>query len=177
MIEHQQPNGDLSAGAEGRMYPHAIATLALCENCALTGDRQIAAAAQLAVGFIVKSQNKATGGWHYEPGGLGNTSIVGWQVLALASAKRAGLKVDPVTLTYVDRWLKSVSDGQHGGLYCYEPGRPVTSTMTAIGLLCRQLEGLPPDHPALVEGASICWPICRPVLSRRTCSTGISAAR
>ena len=72
------------------MYPHAIATLALCENFALTRDRQIGAAAQLAVGYIVKSQNKATGGWHYEPGGLGNTSIVGWQILALASASTPG---------------------------------------------------------------------------------------
>ncbi len=152
LVEHQQPNGDLSAGAEGRMYPHAIATLALSENFALTRDRQIGAAAQLAVGFIVKAQNKATGGWHYEPGGLGNTSIVGWQVLALASAQRAGLKVDPVCLSQTDRWLRSVADGKHGGLFCYEPGRPVTATMTAIGLLCRQLEGLPPNNPALAEG-------------------------
>ena len=45
-----------------------------------------------------------------------------------------------------------MSDGKHGGLYCYEPGRPVTATMTAIGILCRQLDGFPPDGPALVEG-------------------------
>ncbi len=152
LLEHQRPNGDLSADAEGRMYPHAIATLALCENFALTRDRQIGAAAQLAVGFIIKSQNRATGGWHYEPGGLGNTSIVAWQMLALASAQRSGLKVDPVCLVNVDRWLRSVADGQHGGLYCYEPGRPVTATMTSIGLLCRQLQGTGPDSPAMAEG-------------------------
>jgi hypothetical protein len=152
LIEQQQANGDLSAGAEGRMYPHAIATLALCENFALTRDRQIGAAAQLGIGFIVKSQNKATGGWHYEPGGLGNTSIVAWQMLALASAHRGGLKVDPVCLSQADRWLRSVAGGKHGGLYCYEPGRPVTATMTAIGILCRQLEGAPLDTPAMAEG-------------------------
>ncbi len=152
LVAQQQPNGDLSAGAEGRMYPHAIATLALCENFALTRDRQIGAAAQLAVSFIVKAQNKATGGWHYEPGGLGNTSIVAWQMMALASAQRGGLKVDPVCLSHADRWLRSVAGGQHGGVFCYEPGRPVTATMTAIGLLCRQLDGVPADSPALAEG-------------------------
>jgi hypothetical protein len=152
LIEQQHPNGDLSAGAEGRMYPHAIATLALCENYALTRDRQIGAAAQLAVAYIVKSQNKATGGWHYEPGGLGNTSIVAWQMLALASARRGGLKVDPVCLSQAEHWLRSVAGGQQGGLFSYEPGRPVTATMTAIGILCRQLDGVQLDSPAMLEG-------------------------
>ena len=58
-------------------------------------------------------------------------------MLALASGQRSGLKVDPVCISRADKWLRSISAGEHGGLFCrYEPGRPVTSTMTAIGLLC-----------------------------------------
>jgi hypothetical protein len=152
LIDHQQTNGDLSANSEQRMYAHALATLALSENYSLSRDRQIGAAAQLAVGFITAAQNKATGGWDYQPGGLGNTSLVAWQVMALRSAERSGLKVNPHCFVLAEKWLRLVADGQSGGLFCYEPGRPVTATMTSVGMLCRQWAGVPGDNPAVVEG-------------------------
>ena len=43
--------------------------------------KQLELAAKAAVGFIVKAQ-AADGGWRDEPGQLGDTSVVGWQVMA-----------------------------------------------------------------------------------------------
>ena len=47
--------------------------------------------------FIVKAQNKADGGWRYNPGDPGDTCVTGWQMTALKAAHIAGLDVgEPV---------------------------------------------------------------------------------
>ena len=76
------------------MYAHALATMALCEAFGMTGDQRVGAAAQAAVDFIAAAQNRQTGGWRYHPGEEGDTSVMGWQIMALKSARLAGLKVD-----------------------------------------------------------------------------------
>ena len=86
LIRHQQPDGNLAKGCEQMMYSHGLATIALCEAYGLTGDKQVGMAAQGAVNFILDAQNKADGGWRYNPGDPGDTSVVGWQLMALKSA-------------------------------------------------------------------------------------------
>ena len=69
------------------MYAHGLATLALCEAFGMSKDPSIGAAAQKAVYFIEQAQNQATGGWgRYEPQDAGDTSVFGWQIMALKSA-------------------------------------------------------------------------------------------
>ena len=59
----------------------------LCEAYGMTGDTHVRdAAAQAAVQFIEAAQNRQTGGWRYHPGEEGDTSVVGWQIMALKSA-------------------------------------------------------------------------------------------
>jgi hypothetical protein len=48
--------------------------------------------------------------------------------------------------------LASVAQGQHHGLYVYQPYREVSPTMTAVGMLCQQYLGIAPNDPAMVEG-------------------------
>ena len=72
------------------MYSHGLATIALCEAYGLTGDKQVGVAAQKAVNFIVKAQNAADGGWRYYPGDAGDTSVFGWQLMALKARKWPG---------------------------------------------------------------------------------------
>ncbi len=86
LVRHQKPDGDLSAGTERQMYAHALATMALCEAFGMTGDQRVGAAAQAAVDFIAAAQNRQTGGWRYHPGEEGDTSVMGWQIMALKGA-------------------------------------------------------------------------------------------
>ena len=64
------------------MYSHGLATIALSEAYGLSGDKVVGAAAQKAVDFILMAQNKNDGGWRYNPGDPGHTSVVGWQLMA-----------------------------------------------------------------------------------------------
>ena len=65
------------------MYSHGLATIALCEAYGLSGDKQAGVAAQRAVNFILTAQNPNDGGWRYNPKDPGDTSVVGWQLMAL----------------------------------------------------------------------------------------------
>jgi hypothetical protein len=84
---------------------------------------------------FLAAQNKQTGGWRYDPGQDGDTSVVGWQVMALKSAQMAGLRVDPRSLERAKDFLKTCSKGQYGGLFEYRPNYKSgpTPTMTAVG--------------------------------------------
>ncbi|HZN64384.1 MAG TPA: hypothetical protein VFB66_03730, partial [Tepidisphaeraceae bacterium] len=99
LLAQQRSNGDLrgrfaGGGADaGNMYDQGIATLALCEAALMTGDGRVVEAATRGAEFIVKAQHRQTGGWRYVPGEHGDTSVFGWQVMALHSAKQLGVEV------------------------------------------------------------------------------------
>lgn len=157
LVQHQKPNGDLSAGGS-QMYSHGLAAITLCEAYALSGDSKLAGPAQLGVNFIDAAQDPQTGGWRYtfrQPGG--DTSVFGWQVMALKSGMMAGLKVRPASLDLSRRWLSSVSHGSNKGLFSYTPpdesnSSGGTPSMTAVGLLTSQYLGMARKDPAMVEG-------------------------
>ncbi len=155
LLVHQRPDGDLSAGGDQRMYAHAVAGTALCRHYALSHDARVGAAAQLAVHFTEAAQNKTTGGWHFEPGGSGNTSSVAWQLLFLRAADASGLKVEPHCWALAQQWLGSVAQGRSGGVFGYEPKRPATPAMTCVGLMWMQYKGLPATNPAVMEGREL----------------------
>jgi hypothetical protein len=152
LLNEQRGNGDLRGRGIGRMYAHGLATITLCEAYALTGDPDLRHPAQQAINFIVNAQHSA-GGWRYSPGEAGDTSVVGWQLMALRSGQMAGLDVPQHCFGQADRFLDSVQSGRLGGLYAYQRGRPATPAMTAEGLLCRQYIGWSQHHPGLLEGA------------------------
>lgn len=146
LLGRQNLRGDLRAGET--MYSHGIATIALAEAYGMTGDAALRRPVQLASNFIVAAASPRTGGWRYEPQQDGDTSVLGWQVLALVSARRAGIDVPQRTLDDAGRWLDSVSWPHRPGVYSYQPGLPFTPSMTAEGLFVRQLLGRGPDDPA-----------------------------
>ena len=76
--------GDLQ---EGTMYAQGLSTITLCEAYAMSKDENLRQFAQSAVNFIVYAQDKQGGGWRYFPGQPGDTSVTGWQLMALKSAK------------------------------------------------------------------------------------------
>lgn len=150
LIRHQKPDGDLRFG--NAMYSHGLAAIALCEAYGLSGDRNVGLAAQGAVNFVMNAQNKVTGGWRYTPGDPGDTSVVGWQVMALKSAVMAGLNVGGSNFGGSSKWLDSCQKGAYNSTYSYTPDAGATPTMTAVGLLCRQYLGAKRDNPMMIEG-------------------------
>ena len=153
LLSHQAKNGSLAAGSGNVMYSHGLATIAMCEAFGLTNDKILGKAAQAAVNFIVSAQHPETGGWRYMPGMEGDTSVLGWQVMALKSAQLAYLNVDPKAMTGANHFLDLVAGGDYKGRFAYTPGGgSLTPTMTAVGLLCRQYLGMKRDDMAMREG-------------------------
>ena len=171
---------DLRGVGEGNtgMYIQGLATMALCEAAVMSAialkqrprsrrnkkaeaervDRKVATsslkrlreASQLALNFIMYAQNPKTGGWQYQPQQGGDTSVLGWQVMALKSGQLAGLKILPETVRRASFFLDSVQV-EEGAAYGYTSPQRKNST-TAVGLLSRMYMGWSRKNPALGAG-------------------------
>ncbi|MEO8495223.1 MAG: hypothetical protein ABI614_09145, partial [Planctomycetota bacterium] len=152
LLKNQRENGDLRANSGGNagMYAQGQATIVLCEAYMMTGDETLRIPAQKAVDFVVAAQHDA-GGWRYEPKQAGDTSVVGWQVMALQSGRAANLNVPTETLDLAGVFLDSVSSSS-GSKYAYMPRQNPTHVMTAEGLLCRMYLGWKLDMPGIEQG-------------------------
>ncbi len=152
LMEHQLADGDLRAGSGGNsgMYAHGQGAIVLCEAFAMTRDEILRVAAQQAIDFIVAAQHRR-GGWRYSPGEEGDTSVLGWQLMALQSARAAGLDVPPETLELAGHYLDSV-ESDEGARYAYQPLDRPTEVMTAEALLCRMYLGWTKEYPGLERG-------------------------
>jgi len=134
----------------GNMYSHGLAAIALTELYGMTNDRRFLAPAQGSLAFIAQAQDPVGGGWRYQPKQKGDTSVVGWQVMALKSGHMAYLKVPPGVVAKASKFLDSVSV-ESGTYYGYaSPGKKKSTT--AIGLLCRMHLGWKKQEPALERG-------------------------
>lgn len=160
-LRASQDESGLFGGEVGNptLYNQAIATLALCEAYRLSG-RSIALKkpAQRAVGVLVRARNPY-GAWRYrlDPNGDNDTSITGWMVFALKSARAGGLPVDDACFDGAEAWFDAMTDpatgrtgyalGEGGGGRGSWPSRPVgreirfpperSEALTAVALLCR----------------------------------------
>jgi hypothetical protein len=136
------------------MYSHGLASIALCEAYAMTQDSWLHSPAQGTIKFIEYAQH-SEGGWRYVPKQQGDTSVVGWQIMALKSGKMGGLKVNDEIVNRASRFLDRVSidTGSHFG-YLDKPSMVHGShkTCTAIGLLCRMYLGWDREHPGIING-------------------------
>jgi hypothetical protein len=149
LIGRQSKSGGDRGYFGGDMYSHGLATIAMCEAYGLTSDPTLKASAQLALNFIVTAQDKTGGGWRYAPKQAGDTSVTGWQLMALKSGQMAGLSVPKETLKKCERFLDSCESSDKGG-YSYTPAGGETPAMTAVGALCRQYLGVNPRNPSLL---------------------------
>jgi hypothetical protein len=150
LINKQTKNGnDRGYYGEG-MYAHGLATIAMCEAYGLTSDPQIKASAQLALNYIVSAQDISGGGWRYAARQAGDTSVTGWQLMALKSGQMAGLSVPRIALSKGGKFLDSCETSGNSGGYGYVPGSGATVTMTAVGALCRQYLGVGPRNLSLL---------------------------
>jgi hypothetical protein len=138
LLASQAANGSLAGNAEffASMYCHGIATLALSEAYALSGDERLLPGLKRALQYTIESQHHG-GGWRYQPYDAGDMSQFGWQLMALKSAELGGISIPAGTRTRMAGFLRSCSAGRSRGLASYRPGDRVSRTMTAEALVCR----------------------------------------
>jgi len=141
---------DFQEGTKSGMYAQGLVAIVLCEAFAMTRDPALKDPAQQAIRFIEYAQDKKGGGWRYRPQEPGDTTVTGWQLMALKSAEMAGLKVDRSVHYAAQRFLDSVASDE-GSQYGYLDKTPRRST-TAIALLCRMYGGWVRGNPQLVRG-------------------------
>jgi hypothetical protein len=153
LLQRQQRGGSLAGSAQyyAQMYCHSMALLALGEAHALTGDDRLRAAVEAGVAYSVDAQNRAGGGWRYQPQEAGDMSQFGWQVMALGSAGLSGVGIDDGARRLMLQFLQRHSRGTHGGLAVYRVGEGTTPTMTAEALFCRYLLGQRPTRSQVEE--------------------------
>jgi len=153
LVAVQKRDGCLAgqAGTFAAMYSHAMATFAMSEAYAIGGDERLHVPLRKAIAYTLAAQDPYGGGFRYKPGDAGDTSQLGWQLMALKSAELAGMPIPPKARRGMSRYLESVSSGRHGGLASYRPGEQVSHAMTAEALVCRQFLGTGRDNPAAIE--------------------------
>ncbi len=153
LLNSQAADGNLGGGAStyAFMYCHAMAAFALSEAYGMTGDPVLRGPVERAVAYTVAAQDPSGGGWRYKPADPGDTSQLGWQLMALKSAELAGIPIPQRCREGAWRFLGAVSSGQYGGLAAYRPTEWATRPMTAEALVCRQFLGMPADHPSARE--------------------------
>ncbi len=151
-----QGTADLRGASEGNagMYVQGLATICISEAHAMEpGDTDLEELTKMAVRFIERSQDPKGGGWRYFPRQPGDTSVVGWQVMALQSARAGRIKVSTGTLRSARRFLQSARGDDDGATYRYMPDRgQATNAMSAVALLCRMYLGWQKDHEPLERG-------------------------
>ena len=111
--ERQTPDGCFGAkSADGHwIYNHAIASMAMAEAYGLSNKSPLLQTpAQKAIDFLIDCQNPYLG-WRYgRQTGENDTSVTGWAVLALKSAKISDLHVPKDTFDGALNWFEKVTD-------------------------------------------------------------------
>jgi hypothetical protein len=169
---------------QATMYGHGICTLVLCEAYGMTKQapesltdgaangieegafpielEKLKIAADKASHFIQRAQGPG-GGWRYMPHDMGDTSVLGWQLMALMAAKDAGLRVNAKVGPRVNQFLARVEAGiegdnvygRFGTKYAYDMTKKRFSKATnTIGILSRLFMGVKAHHPAVTIVAS-----------------------
>jgi hypothetical protein len=150
LIKQQKDNGSVCV-TRGRLgYNHAIAGLALAESFGMAKNPTVRIAAQKAVDYSINVHQKPYDGWRYSPKSSGDTSVTGWFVMQLKSAKIAGLRVDNTGFQGATNFINRVTT-KEGYTGYTRPSRD--SCMTAVGMVCRQFMGTRNEDPLLKGGA------------------------
>jgi hypothetical protein len=106
------------------MYEHGLATLALSEVWGMSGRDEIRDTLKRAVDVILRAQSPK-GGWRYEPRPRdADISVTVMQIVALASAREAGIHVPSEVIEKALKYVKRLQVRDSGGFGYTGPSRP-----------------------------------------------------
>lgn len=132
------------------MYEHGLATLALSEVSGMVNREDVHDTLKLAVGVILKAQNPK-GGWRYQPKPTdADLSATVMQIVALASAKEAGIMVPDETIRKAVGYVKFCNHKPSGGFGYTGPDGPGFER-TAAGVMSLMMCG-EPDSDVVDKG-------------------------
>ncbi len=135
----------------GNYYSHGLCSIVFAEAFAMSQDPLLAPYAQGCLWYLEQTQNQDIGGWKYRPFQAGDTSVVGWQVMAFKSGKLSGLQIDKNTYKMIDKFLNYVAT-DNGTYYGYGgPEKNRNKSCTGIGILCRMYMGWDKEHPSIIK--------------------------
>ena len=162
------------------IYNHATAALAMVEGYGMTGSGLYKTSAQKALDFIALSRNPYFA-WRYgvKPGD-NDTSVTGWMMMALKSAKLvnadeaargrpAPLQIDDEAFEGIRSWVDKMTDKDYGRVGYLQagsgPARPQetlaafpperSEAMTAAGLVIRAHTGESPGSGPYRKGMAL----------------------
>ena len=124
VLDNVQESGLIAAQTvHGPMYGHGFATLFLGEVYGMSfGDDRVRTALEKAVDLIVRTQNRE-GGWRYQPVPVdADVSVTICQVMALRSARNAGIKVPRETIDRAVAYVRACQNPDGGFRYMTRPG-------------------------------------------------------
>ena len=163
----QDQDGYFGARDSSRMYGHGITALTLSALLGMgadaTQDAALRSACERAVALILRSQSMAkrpehAGGWRYTPVSTdSDLSITIWQLMALRSAKNAGIDVPKEAIDNAVAYVKRAhvpngKDWKAAAGFRYVQGGGATWSTAAEGLLALQLSGAY-DAPEVASAA------------------------
>jgi len=118
IVRNQQESGLFTTSAsQGEMYSHGFSTLFIGEVYGMTGDDQIKENLQKGVRLIERCQNPE-GGWRYQPAPVdADISVTICQIMALRSARDAGIKTDAGVMERALAYVKRCQNPDGGFSY------------------------------------------------------------
>lgn len=144
ILRNAQENGLVAADvSHGPMYGHGFATLFLGEIYGMTGDPRVRDALIRAVQLIVQSQNPE-GGWRYQPTPVdADLSVTICQVMALRSARNAGVSVPKETIERAISYVRRSQNPSDGGFrYMLSSGGGSAFPRSAAGVAALYYAGV-----------------------------------
>lgn len=152
-----EKNGYFHHEKDRGMYEHGLALLALSEAWGQSKDPRIRPALKRAVNTTLNAQNHE-GGWRYSPRpSTADTSCTAMQVVALASAREAGIAVPETTIQRAVDYITACEVRSTGGFtYQLAAGAPLGGAnlaRTACSTLALMLSDQH-KHPATRGGVA-----------------------
>jgi len=150
LIQRSKDNG----GYLGQnMYEHGLSTLALSEVWGMSNREEIRDTLKQAVLIILRSQSHQ-GGWRYEPQPKdADISVTVMQIVALSSAKEAGIYVPQKHIDHAIEYVKKLQVPFSGG-FGYSSASEERFARSAAGTMSLLMCGLPADDAAVKSGLS-----------------------
>jgi len=136
------PNGIVKSQ---NMYAQGTVTLALAEAYGMTQSPNARAPLEKAVAANLQAQTVRkikpihVGGWRYTPQSSdADTSVTGWLVMGLKSARLAGIAIPDEAFAMASKYFWNMYSDR-GGFGYAEPGQGINTS--AVGILCQQFMG------------------------------------